>query len=111
MRTPASPLALPALRGGLLALLAAALFGISTPLVQRFGAGLGPFSTAALLYAGAAAVGLLLGKAELAFDNTERAITAFKQVRERKKDHKVTRYDESPKVIEAWKQAGGLVQD
>ena len=50
---------LPALRGGLLALLAAALFGISTPLVQQFGAGLGAFSTAALLYAGAAAVGLL----------------------------------------------------
>jgi drug/metabolite transporter (DMT)-like permease len=50
---------LPALRGGILALLAAALFGVSTPLVQRFGAGLGPFSTAALLYAGAAAVGLL----------------------------------------------------
>lgn len=39
----------PALRGGLLALLAAALFGLSTPLVQRFGAGLGPFSTVALL--------------------------------------------------------------
>jgi drug/metabolite transporter (DMT)-like permease len=50
---------LPALRGGLLALLAAALFGISTPLVQRAGVGLGAFSTAALLYAGAAAVGLL----------------------------------------------------
>ena len=54
-----SPQALPALRGGLLALLAAALFGVSTPLVQQFGAGLGAFSTAALLYAGAAAVGLL----------------------------------------------------
>ncbi len=50
---------LPALRGGLLALLAALLFGASTPLVQQFGAGLGAFSTAALLYAGAAAVGLL----------------------------------------------------
>ncbi len=50
---------LPALRGGLLALLAAALFGVSTPLVQKFGVGLGAFSTAALLYAGAAAVGLL----------------------------------------------------
>ena len=50
---------LPALRGGLLALLAAALFGISTPLVQRFGVGLGAFSTAALLYAGAAAAGAL----------------------------------------------------
>lgn len=49
----------PAVRGGLLALLAAALFGISTPLVQRFGIGLGAFTTAALLYAGAAAVGAL----------------------------------------------------
>ena len=47
----------PALRGGLFALLAAVLFGISTPLVQRFGAGAGAFGTAALLYAGAAAVG------------------------------------------------------
>ena len=53
-------LASPALRGGLLALLAAALFGLSTPLVQGLGAGIGPFTTAALLYAGAAAVALLL---------------------------------------------------
>lgn len=52
-------MSMPALHGGLLALLAAALFGLSTPLVQRFGAGIGAFSTAALLYAGAAAVGLL----------------------------------------------------
>jgi len=50
---------LPALRGGLFALLAAVLFGVSTPLVQRFGTGLGAFTTAALLYAGAAAVGAL----------------------------------------------------
>ena len=46
-----------ALRGGLFALLAAALFGISTPWVQKLGAGLGAFSTAALLYAGAALIG------------------------------------------------------
>jgi drug/metabolite transporter (DMT)-like permease len=59
MRASVPVRALPALRGGLLALLAAALFGISTPLVQQFGSGLGAFSTAALLYAGAAAVGLL----------------------------------------------------
>lgn len=52
-------LALPALRGGLLALLAATLFGISTPLLQRAGAGVGALTTAALLYAGAAAVGAL----------------------------------------------------
>ncbi len=50
----------PALKGGLLALLAAALFGLSTPLVQHFGQGLGAFTTAALLYAGAAAVALLM---------------------------------------------------
>ena len=51
--------ALPALRGGLLALLAATLFGVSTPLLQRAGAGVGALSTAALLYAGAAVVGAL----------------------------------------------------
>ena len=50
---------LPALRGGVLALLAALLFGISTPLVQRWGVGVGAFTTAALLYAGAALVGAL----------------------------------------------------
>jgi drug/metabolite transporter (DMT)-like permease len=44
-------------------LLAAILFGVSTPLVQHFGAGLGAFTTAALLYAGAAAVGALSTRA------------------------------------------------
>jgi len=53
---PAQPL--PALRGGVLALLAAALFGINTLLVQHSGVGIGAFGTAALLDAGAAAVGL-----------------------------------------------------
>lgn len=52
-------LALPALRGGLFALLAATLFGVSTPLLQRAGAGVGALTTAALLYAGAAAIGAL----------------------------------------------------
>jgi drug/metabolite transporter (DMT)-like permease len=50
---------LPALRGALLALLSATLFGVSTPLVQRFGVGVGPFATAALLYAGAVLIGAL----------------------------------------------------
>ena len=48
---------LPALRGGMIALAAALLFGASTPLVQKFGAGVGSFWTAALLYAGAALAG------------------------------------------------------
>lgn len=51
--------ALPALKGGALALAAAALFGVSTPLLQRLGVGVGAFTTAALLYAGAALVGAL----------------------------------------------------
>jgi drug/metabolite transporter (DMT)-like permease len=49
--------ALPALGGAALAVAAAVLFGVSTPLIQRAGAGVGPFSTAALLYAGAALAG------------------------------------------------------
>ncbi|NZD55795.1 DMT family transporter [Sphaerotilus montanus] len=47
-------------RGAALALLASALFGLSTPLVQHFGRGLGPFVTAGLLYAGAALLGAVL---------------------------------------------------
>ena len=47
------------MRGGLFALLAATLFGVSTPLLQRAGEGVGALTTAALLYAGAAAVGVL----------------------------------------------------
>lgn len=50
----------PALRGGLLALLAAALFGLSTPFVQLWGRGLGPFTTAGLLYGGAGLVALFI---------------------------------------------------
>jgi drug/metabolite transporter (DMT)-like permease len=46
--------------GTVLALLAALLFGVTTPAVQQFGRGIGPFTTAALLYAGAAAFGALV---------------------------------------------------
>ena len=49
----------PALRGTLLALTSAIAFGAATPLVQRLGHGVGAFATAALLYAGAAVVGLV----------------------------------------------------
>jgi hypothetical protein len=50
----------PVLAGGLLALLAAALFGLSTPFVQWWGKGLGAFATAGLLYAGAALAALFM---------------------------------------------------
>jgi drug/metabolite transporter (DMT)-like permease len=49
-----------AVRGGVWALLAATCFGLSTPFIQRYGAGVGAFTTAALLYAGAAGLALLL---------------------------------------------------
>lgn len=44
----------PLLAGTLLAAAAALAFGVTTPLIQRLGAGAGPFATAALLYLGAA---------------------------------------------------------
>lgn len=47
-------------RGGVLALVAAVLFGASTPFIQRWGSGAGAFWIAALLYIGAAAAGWLL---------------------------------------------------
>src|SRR5262249_26179047 len=49
----------PITAGATLALLSALLFGASTPAVQRLGRGIGPFTTAALLYAGAAAFSVL----------------------------------------------------
>jgi drug/metabolite transporter (DMT)-like permease len=48
----------PALQGTVLALASALAFGIATPLVQRFGHGVGSFATASLLYTGAAVVGI-----------------------------------------------------
>jgi len=44
----------PILRGTLIAIAAAVLFGITTPLVRSLGSGVGAFATATLLYAGAA---------------------------------------------------------
>jgi LysM repeat protein len=52
---------------------------------------------------------LLLGKAHLAFGETTKAVEAFKRVLARKPSHMVSAYSESPKVIEAWKTAGGRV--
>lgn len=52
----------PITTGVLLALGAAASFGITTPLIQQFGAGLGPFTVAGLLYMGAAGLAIVLGR-------------------------------------------------
>jgi drug/metabolite transporter (DMT)-like permease len=51
----------PIVAGGALALASAVAFGATTPLVQRFGRGVGPFMTAALLYGGAAMVSAVRG--------------------------------------------------
>lgn len=53
----------PIFRGVLLAVGAALAFGLSTPLIQVFGQGVGTFTTAALLYAGAAGLAGLTGGA------------------------------------------------
>jgi drug/metabolite transporter (DMT)-like permease len=44
----------PLVEGAGFAVAAAVLFGLTTPLVKHFGVGVGPFATAAMLYAGAA---------------------------------------------------------
>ncbi|HEY3821481.1 MAG TPA: DMT family transporter [Polyangiaceae bacterium] len=49
----------PIVSGGVLAIASAAMFGATAPLVQRFGHGAGPFTTAALLYGGAALVSVV----------------------------------------------------
>ena len=49
----------PLFKGGILALLAALAFGVTTPFVQRFGHGVGPLPSATLLYAGAASASIV----------------------------------------------------
>lgn len=58
----------------------------------------------------AVAIGMLLGKAHIAFENTAAAVKAFAQIHDRKAAFKIRAYDESPKVLAAWKQAGGDVE-
>lgn len=57
----------------------------------------------------AAEVGLLLGKAAIAFDDTPSAIALFRQVLSRQA-RELSAYFESPRVIAAWKRAGGKVR-
>jgi len=51
----------PIAAGGALAVASALAFGATTPLVQRFGRGVGPFTTAGLLYGGAALLSMHAG--------------------------------------------------
>jgi hypothetical protein len=52
-------------------------------------------------------VGMLFGKALLAFDDMPHAVESFKVVLGRKPTLALSAYAESPKVIDAWKKAGG----
>ncbi len=54
-------------------------------------------------------VGTLLGKALLATDETDLAVGKLTQVLDRKPRQLLNAYAESPKVIAAWKKAGGHV--
>jgi hypothetical protein len=57
----------------------------------------------------AVALGMLAGKAHVAFGEVDAAAAAFTQVLARKPRLTLGSYAESPKVIAAWQKAGGRV--
>ena len=52
---------------------------------------------------------LMLGKSYVAFNDSQHATESFTRILLRKRSHMLSPYYESPKVIEAWKKAGGQV--
>ena len=54
-------------------------------------------------------VDLLLAKSYLAVNDSQHATESFTRIRARKPSHLLSPYYESPKVIDAWKKAGGQV--
>ena len=55
-------------------------------------------------------LGVLLGAAHLAFDETEPALVWFKRALDRQPQHALRRYDHSPKVLAVWQRAGGPIE-
>jgi LysM repeat protein len=53
---------------------------------------------------------LLLGKAHIAFDERDAAAAAFARVLDRRPHFLLSAYAESPKVLDAWRKAGGHVE-
>ena len=53
---------------------------------------------------------VLLGKADVAFGDTDQAVAAFAQVLARKPRFTLSTYSDSPTVLAAWKKAGGRVE-
>jgi LysM repeat protein len=60
--------------------------------------------------ASAVEIGILLGKAHVAFDEQDAAVAAFAQVIDRKPRTTLAPYKDSPKVLAAWRKAGGHVE-
>ena len=55
-------------------------------------------------------LGVLLGAAHVAFDETEPAVVCFKRALDRQAQHALRRYDHSPKVLAVWQKAGGSIE-
>jgi hypothetical protein len=55
-------------------------------------------------------LGVLLGAAHVAYDETEPAIAMFKRVLDRQANHVLRRYDTSPRILDAWQKAGGQIE-
>jgi hypothetical protein len=55
-------------------------------------------------------LGVLLGAAHVAFDETEPALACFKRALDRQAQHALQRYDYSPKVLAVWQKAGGPIE-
>jgi hypothetical protein len=55
-------------------------------------------------------VGVLLGAAQVAYDDIDAALTTFKRVLDRNARHVLHRYDSSPKLVAVWQRAGGQVE-
>jgi hypothetical protein len=58
----------------------------------------------------AADAGVLLGKAQLAFDEADAAVATFKHVLDRQPRYLLRRYECAPKLIAAWQRVGGQVE-
>jgi LysM repeat protein len=55
----------------------------------------------------AAAVGVLLGCAYIAFGDDDSAVAIFDKVLRRKPEHSLSTYEHSPKILDVWRRAGG----
>lgn len=55
-------------------------------------------------------IAVMLGAAHVAFDAEEPALACFKRALDRRPQHALRRYDQSPKILAVWQKAGGSVE-